>query len=102
MKLADLAPVIRSKNASPFITVLDVFFDSEAAYWKVVQSGVLSTANIAKLYRIPEGDVLGVYQVHGCLGIKVAYLKPKPSDDIRAGDVYGAQQNAPLLAMDIP
>ena len=38
MRLADLAKVIRSKNAGPFELTFDVLFDSEEAYVRVVDS----------------------------------------------------------------
>ena len=101
VKLRDLAAVIRSKNASPFVTALDVFFDDPVSYSQVKGSGSITKESIARLYRLPIDDVLGVWFVDACLGIKISYLKPQPSDDPQAGDLYGAQQNAPLLDLDI-
>ena len=52
MKLMDLATVIRSKNASPFITTLDLFFEDQENYLKVKSSGVLTETLIADLYKM--------------------------------------------------
>lgn len=94
--------VVRSKNASPFVTALDIFFAEQSLYHRVKASEVLTSQTIARLYRLPVTDVLGVWFVDGCLGVKISFLKPQPSDHPRSGDLYGAQQNAPLLDLDIP
>lgn len=101
MKLKDLAVIIRSKNASPFITTLDVFFEDPKKYERVKSSGVLTRANIARAYHIPEERVLGIWFVDLCQGIKISYLKPRAADDINGTDVYGAQQSAPLVELQV-
>ncbi len=101
MKLMDLATVIRSKNASPFITTLDLFFEDQENYLKVKSSGVLTETLIADLYKMSLEDVLGVWFVDDCQGIKISILKHYPSDHPLSTDLYGAQQNAPLLEIDI-
>jgi len=45
--LADLAKVIRSKNAGPFEITFDVMFDQEPVYQLVKRSGVINAARIA-------------------------------------------------------
>ncbi|HHW02552.1 MAG TPA: DUF4387 domain-containing protein [Thermoanaerobacterales bacterium] len=102
MKLKDLAVTIRSKNASPFITTLDVFFDDVKKYEHVRNSNVITKSNIAKLYNIPEESIFGIWFVDLCNGIKISFLKPRAADDIDGTDVYGAQQNAPLIDLEIP
>jgi hypothetical protein len=102
VKLKDLATVIRSKNASPFVTTLDVFFASRENYETVKASGVLTKELLAKLYKLPLDSVLGVWFVDDCQGIKMSILKHVPSDHPLAADLYGAQQNAPLLDVEIP
>lgn len=101
MRLMNLATVIRSKNASPFITTLDLFFESKDNYYQVKSSGVLTVALIAQLYKLPEDQVLGVWFVDQCQGIKISILKHVPSDHPLSTDLYGAQQNVPLLEIEI-
>lgn len=101
MKLKDLAVTIRSKNASPFVTTLDIFFDDDKNYRKVKNSGILTKQRVSELYKIPEDSVLGVWFVDICSGIKISFLKPRAADDIAGTDVYGAQQNAPLIDLEI-
>ncbi|HKM43502.1 MAG TPA: DUF4387 domain-containing protein [Limnochordia bacterium] len=101
MKLMELATVIRSKNASPFMTTLDLFFEQKESYLKVKDSEVLTPELIASLYKLPVEDVIGVWFVDGCQGIKISILKHYPSDHPLSTDLYGAQQNAPLLDVEI-
>lgn len=102
MKLRELAVVIRSKNASPFATTLDLFFESRENYQLVKESGVLTKELIAELYKLPQGHVLGIWFVDDCQGIKISILKYVPADHPLSTDLYGAQQNAPLLDIEIP
>ncbi|BAS28120.1 DUF4387 domain-containing protein [Limnochorda pilosa] len=102
MKLTELARIIRSKNASPFITTVDVIFTDEAAFERAKTSGVLTRENIAALYRVPPSSVLGVWFVDLCLAAKASFLKPLASDEFDSADLYGAQQHVPMLELDIP
>ena len=57
-KLGDLARLIRSKNAGAFMLTFDVMFDDDATYQRVLKSGVLTKERFAKIYKVPEEDVL--------------------------------------------
>ena len=56
--LYTLATVIRSKNAGPYEITFDVIFSSQSTYQHVKSANVLSRASFAKLYHLPEADVL--------------------------------------------
>jgi len=101
MKLMDLATVVRSKNASPFMTTLDLFFAEEENYQLVKGSGVLTPELIASLHKLPVEDVVGIWFVDSCLGIKISILKHYPSDHPWSSDLYGSQQSVPLLEVEI-
>jgi hypothetical protein len=98
----ELAKVIRSKNASPFLTTLDIFFKDNASYERVKKSGIISKKYIARLYNISEKDVVGIYYYGAASGMKITIIKPEASGDIKCPDVYGAQQHVPLLKIEIP
>ena len=51
-RLRDLAAVLRSKNAGPFQLTVDIMFDEEAAYRRVLASGALEPARIGALYGV--------------------------------------------------
>lgn len=104
MRLDELATVLRSKNAGPFMTTFDIFFDSDDAYLRVKSSGIIDEELVAKLYNISVTEVVGVFFVDGARGIKITILKPSgiASGDTSCTDIYGAQQYIPLLNIQIP
>lgn len=100
--LRDLAGTLRSKNCDPFNTTFDVFFDDEAAYRRVKQSGVINAPGIARLYGLTEDGVLGIYFLDAALAFKVTLAKDIPSSDPACKDVFGAHQHLQLSNMEIP
>lgn len=104
MKLFEIADVLRSKNAGPFRTTFDIFFDDDEPYQRVKNSGKLTKELVAELYAIKPQEVVGVFFVDSARGIKITI--PKPTDmacgDPRCRDLFGAQQHVPLMDIDIP
>ena len=102
MKLSDLATVVRSKNAGPFELTFDVLFATYDNFECVVKSEVLSANKFAGLFRIPVSDVISVVEFEPALAIKVTIKRARSSGAFGETDVYGAQQHAPLLSLEIP
>jgi hypothetical protein len=100
MQLQHLAQVIRSKNAGPRRLTLDVIFASDADYQRAAQSPALLPARIAKLYRLARDDVTVIPYPLG-RAIKITLARPIMAGDPGDRDVYGAQQHAPLLEIEI-
>ncbi len=100
-RLTDLARVIRSKNAGALQITLDVMFEGEEAYLRVKESGVFNRALVARLYGLSENAVQ-VIAYDPAYAIKITIPRPVPSGDPADSDVYGAQQHAPLLYIEIP
>ena len=100
MKLADIAQVIRSKNAGPRRLTLDIMFASDTDYRRVAQSAALSSARIGALYALPPGAVTVIPYPAG-RAIKIVLARPVMAGDPGDRDVYGAQQHAPLLGVEI-
>jgi len=91
--------VIRSKNAGPRRLTLDVMFANDADYQRVVQSPALSQEAIGRLYRLPADQVAVIPYPLG-RAIKIT-LPRDTAGDPGDRDVYGAQQHAPLLGVEI-
>ena len=100
MQLQDLAAVIRSKNAGPRRLTLDVMFATDEDYRRVAQSPALTVARIAELYRVPEHDVTIIPYPLG-RATKITLARPLMAGDPGDRDVYGAQQHAPLLGIEL-
>jgi hypothetical protein len=100
MYLEDIARVVRSKNAGPRCTTLDIMFSSDADYERVARSGAISAALIGRLYDIPEAQVR-VIAYPMARAIKVALPRKVTAGDPGDRDVYGAQQHARLFKVEI-
>lgn len=100
-KLRDLAKVCKSKNAGPFEVTIDIMFETREIYDKVVKSGVLNEALFAKLYGVDAKDVLFT-PYPAALALKGTIPRRVSSGDVGDTDVYGAQQHAPMLDVEIP
>ncbi len=100
-KLRDLAKVIRSKNAGALLITLDVIFDDEETYKRVLDSGALSPRTIAPLYKVSDNEV-AVIPFDVALAIKITMPRPVPAGSPGDADIYGAQQHAPLMEIEIP
>ncbi len=99
--LGELAKLIRSKNAGPFVLTFDVMFGDEATYRRVIASGVLTRARFAELYRLPESEVM-FFHHDAARAIKISIPRPHVQCDVDDGDAYGGQQHAPLVELEVP
>jgi hypothetical protein len=102
VRLAEAAPIVRSKNAGAFVITLDILFDDPARYRSVKESGVITADLVAALYNRDRRHIEGPYFVDNALAIKVSMLRVAPSGDVDDTDVYGAQQHIPLLDVQVP
>ena len=100
MKLSDIAQVIRSKNAGPRRLTFDVMFGSDADYQRVVQSPAISAETIGQLYGVPAAEVTVIPYPVG-RAIKIVLARKIMAGDPGDFDVYGAQQHAPLLGIEL-
>jgi len=100
MSLAQLAQVIRSKNAGPRTTTLDVIFANEADFQRVRTSSALAPPNVARLYDVLAQDVR-VIEVPDCRAIKITFPRKLTAGDPGDRDVYGAQQHARLFEVQV-
>jgi hypothetical protein len=101
MKLRELAKVCKSKNAGPFEVTIDVIFGDRETFDKVIATGVLNEQLFAKLYGVDAKDVLFT-AYPPALAVKGTIPRRTSSGDIGDTDVYGAQQHAPMLDVEIP
>jgi len=71
MRLKELATVLRSKSAGPFMNTIDIFLETDETYRRVRDSGILTKDLIAELYHIRPEEVLGIFFVDEARGIKI-------------------------------
>ena len=99
--IGDLAVVCKSKNAGPYEVTIDAVFADKEIFEKVKASGVLCEDLFARLYNVRADEIIFTVYDAG-LAFKATLPRLIPAGDIGDTDVYGAQQHAPLLAVDVP
>ena len=100
-QLAELARLIRSKNAGPFELTFDIMFDDSATYERVKRSGMVSREAVATRYGLPPDQVKFFYCDLAC-AIKASIPRPHFQGDLLDSDGHGGQQYAPLMDIQIP
>ena len=101
-KITELARVIRSKNAGPFELTFDIIFKDAETYERVKRSGLFSRELFAEIYRIPVEKVLNFCFFDQAYAIKATIERSVSSGTAGDSDVFGAQQHAPLLELEVP
>ncbi len=100
-KLVELASVIRSKNSGPYELTFDVIFKDFETYGKVKEADAINKENFCALYGIPAENVLHLIYFDPAKAVKITICRPIPSGALGETDVYGAQQHAPLMGMEV-
>lgn len=99
--LSEIASLIRSKNAGPFVLTFDIMLSSEFDYERVRESGQLTAENFARLYRCPI-ETVRFFECPNALAFKFSIPRPITQGDIGDADMHGGQQFAPLMGIMIP
>jgi hypothetical protein len=99
--LKNLAKVCKSKNAGPFELTVDVVFEDAETFRHVKATGVLTAALFARLYNVPADRIL-LTPYDAAFAFKATFPRLVPAGDFGDTDVYGCQQHAPLLDVEIP
>lgn len=100
MKLMDYTKMLRSKNAGPLWLTMDLSFGDKAVLMKLLQSGVLNTTTIAKLYDVPE-DMIKIIPYPVVNAIKITIPRKAPSGALLDSDIYGCQQHMALANLEV-
>lgn len=100
LKLVDIAQVIRSKNAGPLQTTLDILFAEPTHYERALASPSLSRAEIARRYGV-QHDQVQIVPYAAARAIKIVLERPVVAGSPGDCDVYGAQQHYPLLEITV-
>ena len=100
-RLRDLAKLIRSKNAGPFLLTFDIMFEYQEVYEKVRDSGVINKEMISALYQTAVDDV-HLVNYDAAYAIKFTIPRPAFQGEIEDRDVFGGQQYAPLVDLEVP
>jgi hypothetical protein len=101
MKLFDAAAVLRSKNSGPFEITVDALFTDPKIYYHIKDSGMINKERISQLYNITPENIMHIVFFDQALGFKITFARKVSSGTFLDRDVYGAQQHAPLMELEI-
>ena len=101
-RLSELAKTIRSKNAGVDKITFDIIFRDRANYERVKGARALTREPMAALYRIPAERISDFVEYDPGYAIKFTIYRLTPSGSAGDGDIFGAQQYAPLLDLEVP
>jgi hypothetical protein len=102
VKLSSLAKTIRSKNAGVDRITFDIIFLDHTSYDKVKAAKVLSRESVATLYGIQESRISDFVFFDPAYAIKFTISRNRPSGSPGDSDIFGSQQYAPLLDIEVP
>lgn len=99
-KLKDIAKVIRSKNAGALFFTLDVMFEEEATFRSLQEKKELTSERVSSLYGL-SADIVRVIEYPPAYAFKITFPRQYKSGDPEDTDIYGAQQHAPLMDLEV-
>ena len=101
-KLSELAKTIRSKNAGVDLITFDIIFRERATYERVKRARILTRESVMKLYGLPPERLCDFVEFDPGNAIKFTIHRRRPSGSPGDPDIFGAQQYAPLLDLEVP
>jgi hypothetical protein len=101
VKLKDIAKACKSKNAGPFHITLDIMFDDAELFARVAATKVINVDLIAGLYGVDPSEVVFT-EYAPAFAWKATIPRRIVSGAVGDTDIYGAQQHAPLLEIEVP
>ena len=101
-RLASLAKTIRSKNAGVDLITFDIIFSERETYERVKRARALTRESVCALYRIAPERIADFVEFDPGNAIKFTLYRLRPSGSPGDPDIFGAQQYAPLLDIEVP
>jgi hypothetical protein len=102
MKLSQLAKTVRSKNAGVDLITFDVIFRDREPYERGKRAKVLTRETVAKLYGLAAERIVDFVEFDPAFAIKFTITRLRPSGSPGDPDIFGSQQYAPLLDLEVP
>lgn len=100
-RLAELAKTIRSKNAGTDKITFDIIFREKETYEMVKRSRALTRESVCGVLDIDPARLTDFVEYDPAYAIKFTILRESPSGSAGDGDIFGAQQYAPFLDVEV-
>ncbi len=98
--IMELSKYVRSKNAGPFWTTIDIFFDNADNYQKSKTSNHLTKAAMAAEYGVKEEQVK-MFFLDALEVIKISVPRPVPQGSRYERDMHSGQQYVQILGFEV-
>ncbi|WP_343117110.1 DUF4387 domain-containing protein [Ostreiculturibacter nitratireducens] len=99
--LAELAKTIRSKNAGTDKITFDIIFREKETYELVKRSRALTRESVCNVLNVDPARLTDFVEYDPAYAIKFTILRERPSGSAGDGDIFGAQQYAPFLDVEV-
>jgi hypothetical protein len=99
--LGELATTLRSKNAGVNQVTFDIIFPDPQTYKRVVQSGSVTRASIARLFNLAPERISDFITFDAANAIKFTIYREVPNGSPGDWDVLGCQQYGPLIDLEV-
>ena len=96
--LADVARLVRSKNAGPFWITIDIFFATDADYAAYQED--ITAAGVAAAYRVDESE-MNIFRIPDLRVVKVSFPRPVVQGSEFDRDMHAGQQHVPMLSVPL-
>ncbi|HEY0918630.1 DUF4387 domain-containing protein [Devosia sp.] len=100
-KLAELAKTIRSKNAGTDKITFDIIFREKQTYEQVKRSRALTRQSVCEVLNVDPARLTDFVEYDPANAIKFTILRQRPSGSPGDADIFGAQQYAPFLDVEV-
>ena len=84
------------------LITFDIIFAERSTYERVKRARVLTRETVSKLYRIAPERIADFVEFDPANAIKFTIYRLRPSGSPGDPDIFGAQQYAPLLDLEVP
>lgn len=99
--LGELAKLIRSKNAGPWMMTIDIMLPDADVFDMVLRSGALVPEKIGPMLGI-DSESIELYEYAPAYTVKISFPRKLPNGHPHDTDIFGGQQFAPLVKLQIP
>ncbi|QKV20017.1 DUF4387 domain-containing protein [Oricola thermophila] len=100
-KLSDLAKTIRSKNAGTDKITFDIIFREKETYELVKRAKALTRERVSEVLGIDPSRITDFVMFDPANAIKFTIKRLRPSGYAGDPDIFGAQQYAPFLDIEV-
>jgi hypothetical protein len=96
--IGDLAVEVRSKNAGPFWTTMELFMRDAAGFEAV---SFVDEALVERLYGVPVRSIQ-IFRIPSLNVVKISFPRPVVQGSLRDRDMHAGQHHVPLATLPLP